>query len=154
MMIGDKYPLLYKNLEVILQRFPQAEHVYIVRNPLSVIESYNSRFTDLNDTWNRPWKLGLEEWNASIRTVMQQPEEVLRKFHFIIYENFFSSAVHMNALYEALGASPLSEDQLTSFVEKFRALNEKPVLRNDEFRAFVARHADWATYNRLLDRIN
>lgn len=151
-IIGDKYPLLYKSFEVILQRFPDADHVYIVRNPLSVMESYFSRFLDVNDDWDRTWQLGLEEWNSSIQTVLRQPEDVLKKFHFLIYENFFSSTTHMNALYSVLGASPLPESQLISFVDKFKDLNERPVPRNDELRLFAARHADWASYNKLLER--
>lgn len=153
-VIGDKYPLLYKNFAQIHQDFPEAEHIYIVRNPLSVMESYFSRFVDITDNWNRTWQMGLEEWNASIQAVLHQAENNLKRFHFVIYENFFSETAHINALFSKLGSAPLPDENLLSFVETFRALNANPVPRQDELRLFAARYADWMSYNKLLDRIS
>lgn len=151
--IGDKFPLLFRHFDYILKTFPHAKHIYIVRNPLSVVESYDARHQDKDDHWQKSWQTGLEDWNESVRTVMDLPKKLLSNFYFVTYEDFFASEEKMNALYRHFGLSELPAEQLTRFCQKFEELNERPVKRRDDMRKFVAMNAEWGPYRRLLRQV-
>lgn len=153
LFVGDKFPLLYKHFDNIIQKFPLAKHIYIVRNPLSVIESYDERFRDKNDNWQGTYKTGLTEWNNSIRKVLMLSPEHLERFNFLVYENFFSSTKNINDLFKRMGSQQLPDDKTRSFVEKHESLNRKLVARRDDIRMFAARNADWESYSKLLNII-
>lgn len=151
--VGDKYPSLFRHFDHIFDAFPKARHVYILRNPLSVIESYDARHANPADAWKLTWQDGLAAWNESLGRVSALPPERLHQFVLLQYETLYASPAAMNRLYAALDLPPLPEAQLIPFAEKFAALNDKPVARRDELRAAVARHADWAAYARLCTLI-
>lgn len=149
--IGDKYPLLFQSFGYMLETFPDAHHVYIVRNPISVMESYEARFENKDDRWEKSWKQGLEEWNASLGTVASLTEDQIQHFSFVIYEDFFDRADAINRLFVSLGSSGLPEEQLNKILMRFRELNSKKVLRRDDIRRYAAEHADWNSYKKVLN---
>lgn len=152
--IGDKFPLLYQNFDYIFDTFPEAHHIYIVRNPLSVMESYDARKRDAKDTWKKTGQVGLEEWNESVRKVALLPADRLKNFYFVQYENFFADTGLMNLLFRSFGLDPVKEARLEPFCEKFKELNERPVARDDDMRQHVARNAEWEAYRHLLGMID
>ncbi len=147
--IGDKFPLLYNHFDYIFREFPEARHIYIFRNPLSVIESYDARQRNPKDSFRKTWKDGLREWNESVARVAALAPEDLSRFHLVQYEDFFSTPDRMNALFNWLGVPRLKPEKLASFVEKYRELGEKPVPRRDDMRQHVALNADWDAYRTL-----
>ncbi|NSY39540.1 sulfotransferase [Leisingera sp. ANG59] len=147
--IGDKFPPMFRHLDHVLAEFPKARHIYILRNPLSVVESYEARFRDPEDTWNLDWRAGLAAWNDSVARIAALPPEVLKTFLFVQYEDIYASPRALNALFTQLGLSNLEPETLAPFVEKFSGLNSKLVPRRDDIRAQVARNADWAAYKQL-----
>jgi hypothetical protein len=147
--VGDKYPLLFNHFDYVFRTFPQAEHVYIFRNPLSVAESYEARRRNPDDHFTRTWRDGLEDWNASVRRVAGMEPERLRRFHLVQYEDFFDQPGRMNGLFARLGLPRINPDLFAPFVEKFRALNKTPVPRRDRIRQQVALSADWDAYRAL-----
>ncbi|SMP05559.1 sulfotransferase family protein [Shimia sagamensis] len=151
--IGDKFPLLFEHFDYMLDAFPEARHIYIVRNPLSVVESYDARLRDKSDKWRKSWQVGLNEWNTSVQSVMKLSAEQLAKFYFVSYESFFESTGEMNALFSHFDLGEVRNEHLKPFCQKFRELNENPVKRRDDIRQYVARHADWQSYRALLQRI-
>ena len=152
--VGDKFPLLYQNFDYIFETFPEARHIYIVRNPLSVAESYDARERNPEDKWRKSWDIGLREWNDSVRAIAGLTEAQAARFHFVQYEDFFADSARMNALFRAFGLDAVAPEKLVSFVTKFEALNARPVDRRDDIRQHVARHADWEAYRALLGRID
>lgn len=152
--VGDKFPLLYQNFDYIFETFPEARHIYIVRNPLSVAESYDARERNPEDKWRKSWDIGLAEWNDSVRAIAGLSDTQAARFHFVQYEDFFADTARMNALYRAFGLDAVAPRKLSSFVEKFEALNTRSVARRDDIRQHVARHADWESYRALLGRID
>lgn len=151
--IGDKFPSLFRHFDYILPMFPDAKHLYIVRNPLSVIESYDVRYQDPSDSWSLTWKDGMDAWNESVRKVARLPDQNMKNFLLIEYEELFKSVDRLNALFRQLKLDPLDNEKLQSFVAKFEALNNKAVIRRDDLRLYVSRNADWDAYKILCDRI-
>ena len=148
--VGDKFPLLYKHFDYIFKEFPEALHVYIVRNPLSVMESYDARFKDNNDNWSKDWAASLVEWNDSVTRAARLTSAQRQRFVFLEYEKFFSSTKEMNKPFDFLGVSRLSDEKATPFLEEFRSLNEVLAPRRDDIRSYVSRNACWAEYQAVL----
>lgn len=147
--VGDKFPPLFRHLDYITATFPRARHIYILRNPLSVVESYEARFRDPEDNWNLDWRAGLAAWNQSVSVVAALPEEALRNFIFVQYEEIYAETRAINALFTRLGLSNLEPETLEPYVAKFGKWNEELIPRRDDIRLGVARGADWAAYGKL-----
>lgn len=149
MYVGDKFPSLFRHFDRIFELFPDAKHVYIVRNPLSVIESYDARHQDPDDHWQWTCQDGMDAWNESVGKVARLGPTMLEQFFIIQYEEFYRTADSINALFVQMGLGPVAGEKLQHFVRKFETLNEKPVPRRDDLRLFVARNADWDSYRKL-----
>ncbi len=141
--IGDKFPSLFRHFDRTFQLFPDARHLYIVRNPLSVIESYDVRHSNPNDSWSHSWQDGLDAWNESVGKVASLPPERLKNFIIVQYEELYKSTEAMNAMFHSLGLAPVDDSKLQSFVTKFASLNEIPVPRRDDLRLPGAAHSNW-----------
>lgn len=149
-VIGDKYPNLFEKFQLIFERFPDALHVYIVRNPLSVVESYDSRHRDVNDSWGRSFEQGMAEWNRSVQTLVNLPSAQRERFLVVEYESVFNDKKNSDKIFEFLGLEPPYEQSLINIRKKFADLSEKTVPRRDEIRRFVALNADWDSYKKLI----
>ncbi|WP_027256082.1 sulfotransferase family protein [Leisingera aquimarina] len=147
--VGDKYPPMFRHLDHVLSEFPKARHIYILRNPLSVAESYEARFRNPDDDWTLDWRAGLAAWNDSVARIAALTQAQLQQFTFVQYEDIYASPQAINALFTRLGLSNLEPETLAPFAEKFAGLNSKLVPRRDDIRAQVAREADWAAYKQL-----
>lgn len=152
--VGDKYPSLFKHFDYIFEHFPRALHVYILRNPLSVMESFDRRANDPQDGWQHSWEVGLASWNESVSRVCALSEEQRGRMLFVRYEQLFSSLDHLKALFASLGLTPPPTDRLERFVARFQQLANLPGPRREELRAAVARHAHWSQYRTLCDLID
>ena len=147
--VGDKFPLLYSYFDYMFETFPDAAHIYIFRNPLSVIESYHRRQQNPDDQFSKTWLQGLEEWNESLGRVARMDPAARRRFHLVQYEKLFASPAGMNALFRRLGLSELKPERLQPFADRFSELNETSVPRQDIMRQHVALNADWDAYRTL-----
>jgi len=147
--IGDKFPPMFRHLDHVFKHFPKARHIYILRNPLSVAESYEARFQNKDDKWTQNWEVGLEAWNESVRIIADLPEERLQHFTFVQYEEIYATPKAINALFTRLGLSNLEEEVLEPYTAKFAELIHKPVPRRDDIRLQVSRRADWDSYRKL-----
>lgn len=149
--IGDKFPSLFRHFDRIFDIFPNARHLYIVRNPLSVLESYDVRHKNPDDSWNLTYQDGMDAWNESVRKVSRLSQALLSKFTIVQYEDLYGSTTAINRMFERLGLPPVADEKLQTFIHKFASLNDKPVPRRDDLRLYVARNADWDSYKRLCD---
>ena len=152
--VGDKYPPLFRHLDHMFKEFPKARHIYVLRNPLSVVESYEARFQNPEDNWNLNWEAGLAAWNESVHNIAALPDDKLSQFIFVQYEEIYSQTKAINALFTRLGLSNLEPETLAPFVSKFADLIQKPVPRWDDIRMHVARKADWPSYQKLSAFMN
>ena len=147
-VIGDKFPNLFMHFDYIFRTFPEAPHIYIVRNPLSVAESYQAVY--VSDRWKHTFQDGLKNWNRSVDLVTKLPAEIRARFHIIEYETFFAEKAQSDRTFAFLGVEPPPEAALAQHRAKFAALNQQGGPRRDDIRRHVARHANWAAYNALL----
>lgn len=150
-IIGDKFPALFRHFGFIFERFPDARHLYIARDPLSVAESFQARHDDTGDNWAKNAEQGVREWNQSIRTVVRLPEEQRRSFHVVLYEDLFSSPDAVNAMFAALGLPPADPQSVEPVLARARQLDNKPVVRQGRLRRHVALTADRLAYRQLVD---
>lgn len=153
-LIGDKFPSLFRHFDRIFDIFPEAQHLYIVRNPLSVLESYDARYTNSSDSWSHSYQDGMDAWNESVGKVASLPEHLRKKFTIVRYEDLYNSTEAINTMFADLGLPEVENARLQPFVDKFRGLNNQNVPRRDNLRFFVARNADWDSYGKLCDLID
>ena len=152
-IIGDKYPNLYEYFDYIFEIFPKAKHLYILRNPLSVAESYQARFTNPEDPqWLLDYKFGLANWNKSVSAALNLNENQLSFFKFICYEKIFGDFSNYKSMMNFLSTPPMDESQYKIFSKRFAKLSAQQVVRNDEIRQYVAEHANWHAYQELIAR--
>lgn len=152
--VGDKFPNLFKHFDFVFETFPQAVHVYILRNPLSVIESFDKRARDPNDPWTHPWESGLADWNTSVRRIADLPPHLRDRMVLLPYETLFASVEQLARPFTALGLEPPPAKRLEPFVTKFGQLMDSDGPRRETLRAAVSRGADWDAYRRVCDLID
>lgn len=149
-IIGDKYPLLYLQFGRILSAFPEARHVFIIRNPLSVAESYQQRNENPDDSFNKDYRTAIEEWNKGLDAMLALPDTAREKFCVVEYEGIFKSAAEIERLFAFLGLSPPEEKALATLQERANDLEQTLVPRRDELRSYVTRNAKWGLYKQFL----
>lgn len=150
-VIGDKYPNLFDDLDWIFHRFPNAYHIYIIRNPFSVAQSYQRRYEDKNDRWTFDYKNALEHWNNSVRKVCSLEDKHMEKFIFLIYEEFYSDVNIMNSVFKLLSYSKVDSSKLQPFVDRFKNLSRNLTPKEEEIRYYVAKNADWESYKYICN---
>jgi glycosyltransferase involved in cell wall biosynthesis len=79
-VVGDKVPLYTRVLGQLLERFPGARVVVMVRDPLDVARSFRRRAADPGDWWpaENDETLAMKMWNealAAVRAVDAEPAE-------------------------------------------------------------------------------
>lgn len=152
-IIGDKYPLLYLQFDRILSAFPEARHVFIIRNPLSVAESYQNRYENPNDTFNKDYRTAIEEWNKGLAAMQALPEAARAKFCIVEYESIFRSDAEFNRLFAFLGLSSPENRFLTKLRMRSEELEYTLVPRRDAIRAYVAQNARWGLYKNVIGKM-
>lgn len=148
-VIGDKYPNLYEHFDWIFERFPNAVHIYIVRNPFSVAQSFQRRFENINDEWDENFVSAVHRWNISVERALFFFEKFKEKFIFLLYEQFFSNVENMNKLFKILGYSTINNDKLQPYVDRFYKLNSQMVQKEEVIRYYVSRNANWEAYKHI-----
>lgn len=149
--IGDKYPPIYETYDWLWDRFPNATVLYIVRNPVSVAESYRKRLEAADDPWKLDMEDALTSWNSSVVNTLDALSEG-RNIVVVSYERLFSSVTNCLRLFKALGLDPNRADQthLETLTAKFRDINGKEAPRDDLFRLSLFMNARIEEYRRLI----
>ncbi len=76
-VMGDKVPLYTRVLPQLLDRFPQARVLVLVRDPLEVARSFRRRAADPDDWWpaENDHTLAVRMWNGALASVKAVDEE-------------------------------------------------------------------------------
>lgn len=152
-ILGEKMPRMWPLYESIWQNFPSPRFVYIVRNPISVAESYDARKADPNDHWNASAEVAFGQWNRSIHGTLKAIADGL-PVTVVCNERLFSSVESIAKLFEALGLSVdhADIDILTNIVDEY-ALNvskkERP--RDEKLRMQLMLNANFFGYRKLVN---
>lgn len=134
--VGDKYPALFQHFPLIEERFPRAKILFILRNPLSVAESYDARASDAADSWSADagYARGLLVWNNSVARAVELVDRKTVPVRVVLYEELYQSVEQMLELFEYYGAAAPARDALAPIAARFAALKETPTPRRDDIR--------------------
>jgi len=149
-IVGDKFPNLFEIFPIIFDRFPAARHVYILRNPLSVVESYDARHQDQDDNWGRSYQQGMREWNESVRSLADLPSDIIKQFLVLEYEKVFTLKEETDRIFSFFELDAPPETSIRHIRQRFLELNQTKVSRRDDIRRFVGKSADWDSYRKVL----
>jgi len=118
--VGDKFPLLHKTYDNIDAEMPEAEILFIVRNPLSVIESYNRRLLDPNDEWQRTPLDAIEHWNLNVSKALEWIDAG-KPMRVLSFEKAYASREAISRIYAIFGSSiaDANERYIASVIAKF-----------------------------------
>lgn len=150
--VGDKLPNLFEHYDTIFAAFPNARIINMLRDPLSVAQSFQKRADatkklqnqgePIEHRWpvDRGWQAGVEEWNQSIREVLRIVDE--RSIFVLDYATLYRDHSTLEGLYNFLGLD------LTPTIREL--WNEKGVQR-DEIEVIRAQNKD---AREIIDQVN
>jgi len=150
--IGDKYPSIARTFPWLWDRFPGAKVVYIVRNPISVAESYEQRNSNPDDSFKRDARDALNSWNASVADVVSALDAG-RDIVVVSYELLFRKRRHMKQLFSALGLTTdgLSQKRMQGFADYAQGVSSKPAPKDDMLRRTIFLEANLDAYRQLVN---
>lgn len=150
-MVGDKYPPIFRAYDMVAERFFDAHIVYVLRNPVSVAESYQARAEDVSDRWPFDFARAIRDWNESVAATRSALERGLR-ITVVAYETVLRSAEVVAALAQKLGLEAQFARPVDGLLNRAAALADKPVRRNETIRRHVCLNADFENYRALAER--
>jgi len=154
--VGDKLPNLYRFIPEVLEAFSNPKIIVIVRNVFDVAQSYETRFLNEKDQWDRNFKDGINEWNVSIRkTSANLGENVLP----LVYEEFFFSKddQYIKKIEDFLEFKfdqkfyDTYRDLVSQSISKDKTRGNKLSSRN---KLFISKNANFGIYKKLLKEIS
>ena len=149
--VGDKIPLLYKTYDNIDAEMPEAEILFIVRNPLSVIESYNRRLLDPNDKWQNTPLEAIEDWNLNVSKALERIDAG-KPFRVLSFEKAFATREAISRIYAIFGSSiaDANERYIAATITQFWEAQSKESPKNEIFRRLVSEKCAFGIYQTLV----
>ena len=146
---GDKYPPLWRAYDTIEEQLPDARIVCVLRNPLSVAESYAARAEDGEDAWHFGPERALDDWNEAVRAALAAVRAG-RDIVVACYEAVFAPGADHGPLFAALDLSAAPARAASEAVTEHAARvfrREEP--RDEALRRAVCLAADMDAYRQL-----
>ena len=142
LIVGDKYPRLSGVTDHLAAALPDAQLVWILRNPLSVAESYEARRADEGDAWFFGLDRAMEDWNDGVGGVAAAPGALV-----LSYERLFAGHGDPARLFRALDLDPApAMPGAQAILAEARRLVRRDGPRCEATRFEVARRADWTAF--------
>ena len=140
--VGDKYPRLSDVTDHLAAALPDAQLVWIVRNPLSVAESYEARRADEADAWFFGLDRAMVDWNRGVGGIAAAPGALV-----LSYERLFAGAGDPARLFRALDLDPApAMTGARAILDEARRVTRRDGPRCEATRFEVARRADWSAF--------
>lgn len=151
-IVGDKYPPISGAYPLIDRVFPGSAIVYILRNPLSVMQSHDTRLRGAGRDWKRGAEEVLSDWNESVCATLARVRSGARMI-VVAYERLFAGISGVRRLFARIGVSPDEADErrVAHLLDEYQSLKLKPVARDDEMRLLASLRASFAEYRELLN---
>ena len=150
--VGDKHPGLFRHFKFFFEQFPSARHLYILRDPIDVVMSYEARKKRDPKRWPRGWREGLAEWNDSLRRVASLPIDKIGRCQILSYDTVFSDLNEVNRVFADLGLDPIAAEPFQPILEGYRYFAGRKTSCPKKIADAVEAGADWSSY-KLLKRI-
>lgn len=147
--VGDKLAPIFRRFAMMDEQFKDAELFFIVRNPLSVVESYQARLDA--GTWTQDFEDGVRQWNASVRLGLAR-KRAGKKLVVLCYEELFRSRSIIAELFASLGLSidDANQDEINKIIGSANELAEKLQPRNEDIRFQVSVGCNFTAYRKLM----
>ena len=155
--VGDKVPRLYRRLRFIDGAFANCVVVYIVRNPMHVAASWQTRAEKANDRW--PTRNGFREatieWNESIELAMQSRRTFGNRLILLSYDRVFGSRrfAVWREMMRRLDLPAKPNESTRRFLDSAFRRATGPRELSPDILQYVSRSADYITYARLLGQV-
>ncbi|KIT15264.1 sulfotransferase family protein [Jannaschia aquimarina] len=148
--VGDKFPLMFKDFDLMDREFPGVEILYMVRNPVSVANSYQARFEE-REQWKRNAFFSVKEWSRSVRLGLERIEGG-KRLSVVPYEDAFASAENVRTIFRHLGLDPEDADwdRISDLLAEAAELEQTFEVRNDKLRQHIFLNAAIGPYRRLV----
>ena len=152
--VGDKIPGLYRRLRFVGETFPHCKVIFIVRDPMLVAASWESRAGDSDDGWpeHQGYVQAVEEWNRSLTCALKARQVLRQNLICVSYERTFDTRRH--AVLRELGKNlelerPWSRNS-KHFLWKASDRVRRTRVVSEEVREYVERNADYGKYLKLI----
>lgn len=153
-IVGDKYPALYRAYDNIFASLAGVKIIYILRNPISVIKSFDvraerTRAGTAASKWSaqRDMTAGMREWNDSVRATLEAKRRYGDRVGVFTYEHLHFSKAACDRMFEFLGVEPISE---AAYQKQLRPDLQESNFSKDMLR-YAFRNADSESYRALGD---
>lgn len=148
--VGDKYPSVFGGWGN-LAKLPDASFLILIREPLSVALSYQSRLDTSWGEWADDWgyEKAISHWNSSFVHFNKMLDAGVRALP-LFFEDLYYDGRGWNALSKFLGIAPFGQDWIDQQTGIARTLNPRP--RRPAVEQAVALRADYAAYRRFHKR--
>lgn len=152
-IIGDKVPRYYVRYNVLMERFPGSQVIYMLRDIDGVALSWDARSANKEDHWpeSNNYEKAVEEWNKGIALTIDAKAKYGKRIIIVAYEDlFFGDIAVLQRLMRRIDL-PLAPQE-RKFFEK-RQAEFKPNARSikPEQRKFIDRTADREGYLKLRE---
>ena len=153
--VGDKAPFYVRQLPYLRDSFPGCKLVVLLRDPVSVADSYQRRAEDPDDHWpiENDHTVAIEHWNQSTEDLNDHLDRFgLQDLFIVDYETFYSGdRTYLESLYRflELEISPAVEERFIEETKDSGQRSERPLRLSLEEVMTVRDRADWVGYQRL-----
>lgn len=92
-IVGDKVPRYFQNFNHLKENFPQAKHIFLIRDPYEVASSWKVRAQDKSDVnWvsSNDVKRAVNIWNKSLESVYKEIKNNSVDVVIVSYNKLFS----------------------------------------------------------------
>ena len=157
--VGDKAPFYIRQLPYLRDTFPGCKLVVLLRDPVSVADSYQRRAEDPDDHWpsENDHKVAIEHWNQSIEDLNDYLVRFgLQDLFIVDYQTFYSGdQTYLRSLYRflELDTSQFVERQFIEATRDSDRRSARQLRLSPEDEMAVRTQADWAGYQRLKQLI-
>lgn len=148
-VVGDKVPRYFQIFNHLKENFPQAKHIFLIRNPYEVASSWKVRAQDKSDVnWvsSNDVKRAVSVWNKSLELVYRELKYKNIDVVIINYNQLFSGDVgELNKIVEHLKLD-LSQELLEGFkivTKSWEKYSNKKLALTDEETGYVKDNANF-----------
>jgi Sulfotransferase family len=162
--LGDKYPHYYRFYQQINQNLGNVKWIFIIRDVVSIANSYNARAADPNDQWSKEanFKRAVEHWNESLVSTWKYQKNNPNPQLFVCeYERLFNYDLdYLNSMLDFLEVEPDPQTE-AFFTEMKQAWLDHKVAKppsslklNEMELQYINEHANFALKDSLLKKFS
>jgi hypothetical protein len=162
--LGDKYPHYYRFYNQINHNLGDVKWIFIIRDVISIANSYNARAADPKDKWSPEanFKKAVDHWNEALESTWKYQKNNPNPNLFVCeYEKLFNYDLdYFNSLFDFLEVKPDFQTEAFFTTMKQDWLNKKAtkplstLQLNDLEVAYINENANFILKDNLLKKFS